>query len=146
MNHRARQFGVSKYGVERIPKALLDLLTVSFLTGFGQRPQHLLGKIGATGFLTGGACLLYLTAAWFVTRMSSGLEEVHLHQRAIFYYAIAALVLGAQFMSVGFLAELILAHHSRDQSNYSILERTDQLAARKSATDKVESPATERHE
>jgi dolichol-phosphate mannosyltransferase len=145
VHHRPRQFGVSKYGVGRIPKALLDLLTVSFLTGFSQRPQHLLGKLGCLCFFGGAIGMTVLTVGWFVSRAVTGLEPLHLHQRAIFYYSLTALLLGAQFMSVGFLAELILAHHNRDQRNYSIAERTVAQAGRvshKSAEqeDKAETP------
>ena len=53
INHRPRRFGHSKYGVRRFVKGFLDLLTVKFLTGFGQRPQHLLGSIGLFSFLLG---------------------------------------------------------------------------------------------
>ena len=124
VHHRPRQSGVSKYGAERVPRALLDLLTVKFLTGFGQRPQHLLGKIGLLGFFAGAGGLTVLTCAWFATRLVPGWEPLHLHQRAIFYFSLAALLFGTQLVSVGFLAELIIAHHNRDQHNYSIAERT----------------------
>ena len=52
INHRPRQFGHSKYGVRRFLKGFLDLLTVKFLTGFGQRPQHVLGSVGLLSFVT----------------------------------------------------------------------------------------------
>ena len=60
INHRPRQFGRSKYGVARFVKGFLDLLTVKFLTGFGQRPQHVLGTIGLASFLLGLAGLALL--------------------------------------------------------------------------------------
>jgi len=60
IHHRARQHGHSKYGVSRILKGFLDLLTVKFLTGFGQRPQHVLGAAGLVSFLLGAAGLVYL--------------------------------------------------------------------------------------
>src|SRR5690348_4916133 len=60
INHRPRKFGRSKYGVRRFVKGFLDLLTVKFLTGFGQRPQHLLGSLGLLSFLLGNLGLLYL--------------------------------------------------------------------------------------
>jgi hypothetical protein len=53
VRHRVRRFGQSKYGVSRFIKGFLDLLTVKFLTGFGQRPQHVLGSIGLAIFLSG---------------------------------------------------------------------------------------------
>jgi glycosyltransferase involved in cell wall biosynthesis len=66
VNHRPRKFGRSKYGVTRIVKGFLDLMTVYFLTGFEQRPQHLLGTLGIAAFAIGLAGLTYLTITWFL--------------------------------------------------------------------------------
>src|SRR5207244_4104093 len=66
IHHRPRRFGRSKYGVRRFVKGFLDLLTVNFLTGFGQRPQHLLGGIGLLCFFAGGLGLVYLTVTWLI--------------------------------------------------------------------------------
>ena len=123
IKHRPRQFGYSKYGVRRFVKGFLDLLTVKFLTGFGQRPQHLLGSIGLFSFIAGNLALLYLTITWFLTYF--GIAEFQpLHQRPLLIYAVAAILLGAQMMSIGFLAELITAYLGRDQESYSVKERT----------------------
>jgi len=121
VHHRARKFGHSKYGFRRFFKGFLDLLTVYFLTGFGRRPQHLLGTVGLLGFFVGGAGVALLSIWWLVSRLDavSG-NELHLHERAIFYYSMGALLLGGQFMSVGFLAELITAFCGRDSVPYSI--------------------------
>ena len=105
-------------------KGFLDLLTVSFLTGFGQRPQHLLGTLGLVAFAAGGIGLSVLTGCWVVTRTVDGYELLHLHERAVFYFSIVSLLLGAQFMSVGILAEMMAAQRSRDEGFYSIAERT----------------------
>ena len=123
VNHRAREFGQSKYGWWRIPKGFLDLITVKFLTGFGQRPQHLLGTIGMLGFACGMVGITALTAWWFISRAVPTITPIHLHQRAIFYYSLAAVLLGSQFMSIGFLAELFTAWQSRDFPSYSLSQR-----------------------
>ena len=57
VEHRPRRFGRSKYGAWRFVKGFLDLLTVKFLTGFGRRPQHLLGSLGLISFFLGGLAL-----------------------------------------------------------------------------------------
>jgi dolichol-phosphate mannosyltransferase len=123
INHRPRRFGHSKYGVRRFVKGFLDLLTVKFLTGFGQRPQHLLGSIGLVSFVLGCLGLAYLAVTWVIRLWRPEAFEP-LHQRPLLIYAVAALLLGAQMMSIGFLAELILAYQGRDQDSYSIAERT----------------------
>ena len=68
IEHRPRKFGRSKYGVGRFVKGFLDLLTVKFLTGFGQRPQHVLGSVGLLSFVVGAIMLLYLAGYWLVSR------------------------------------------------------------------------------
>jgi dolichol-phosphate mannosyltransferase len=128
INHRPRRFGHSKYGVRRFVKGFLDLLTVKFLTGFGQRPQHALGTFGLCSFLLGGLALLYLAVTW-VIRLWRPDEFEPLHQRPLLVYALGALLLGAQMMSIGFLAELLTAYRGRDEEWYSILEQTAGAAA-----------------
>jgi glycosyltransferase involved in cell wall biosynthesis len=123
INHRPRRFGTSKYGVRRFVKGFLDLLTVKFLTGFGQRPQHLLGSIGLVSFLVGIFALVYLTVTWFI-RIAHPDLFLPLHERPLLIYALAALLLGAQLMSLGFLAELITAYTGHMHDSYSIAETT----------------------
>ena len=124
VNHRPRAFGQSKYGVTRIVKGFLDLLTVKFLTGFGQRPQHVLGTVGLISFLLGAAGLTYLAVYWLVSQLAPDLGLLPLHQRPAVIYSIGFLLLGGQFMSIGLLAELITAYQQRDIESYSISERT----------------------
>ena len=123
INHRPRKFGRSKYGVRRFIKGFLDLLTVKFLTGFGQRPQHLLGGLGLCCFLLGSLGLFYLAVTW-VIRLWYPDAFLPLHERPLLIYAVAALLLGAQMMCIGFLAELVTAYMGRDEDSYSIAEET----------------------
>jgi hypothetical protein len=126
IKHRPRRFGSSKYGVRRFVKGFLDLLTVKFLTGFGQRPQHLLGSIGLVSFLAGSGALVYLTITWLITQFWDPTLFLPLHQRPLLIYALGALLLGAQMMSMGFLAELITAYTVPERQTYSIAETTEQ--------------------
>jgi glycosyltransferase involved in cell wall biosynthesis len=129
IRHRPRRFGHSKYGVRRFAKGFLDLMTVKFLTGFGQRPQHLLGGIGLLSFVAGGLGLVYLTITWLINAWAPE-SFLPLHQRPLLIYSVAAMLLGAQMMSIGFLAELITAYQSRDEDSYSIAERTEESVVR----------------
>jgi glycosyltransferase involved in cell wall biosynthesis len=126
INHRPRRFGRSKYGVRRFLKGFLDLLTVKFLTGFGQRPQHVLGSIGLLSFLAGAAGMIYLGITWII-RLFDATAFEPLHNRPLLIYAVAALLLGAQMISIGLIAEMITAYQGRDEDSYSIAEETGQV-------------------
>lgn len=130
VQHHERKHGESKYGVERIVKGFLDMMTVYFLTGFGSRPQHLLGSVGLASFAAGLGGLLLLIFWWMVSRLWDGLEVVHLHQKAIFYFCILAVLLGIQLVSIGFLAELVTAIVRPVRSPYSVAQDTQGASRR----------------
>lgn len=121
--HHPRRYGSSKYGVARIIKGFLDLLTIYFLTRFAQRPLHLIGSIGLFSLSAGGVGLSYLTSMWCVSRLVEGMEIVHLHEKAFFYYCILAILLGTQLLAAGLLAELITAMMRPNVLTYSIEQR-----------------------
>ncbi|TWU48329.1 Undecaprenyl-phosphate 4-deoxy-4-formamido-L-arabinose transferase [Rubripirellula reticaptiva] len=121
--HHAREFGQSKYGVSRLLKGFLDLITIYLLTGFSGRPLHLIGGIGMFFFGAGGVGICYLTVRWCVSRLSDSMMDLHLHETAIFYYCILSVLLGAQFLLAGLLAELIVSRSDDRNSVYSIAER-----------------------
>ena len=125
VNHRSRAHGVSKYGWSRLPKGFLDLLTVSFLTGFNQRPQHLLGMFGLASFSLGVVGLVYMMIYW-ILRMSfdAFADWAPIHQRPLVINSLGALLLGTQLLVMGFLAELIVAKGQSEKEPYAISERT----------------------
>lgn len=146
INHRARRFGSSKYGVQRFVKGFLDLLTVKFITGYGQRPQHLLGSLGLLSFLVGGCGMFYLLITW-ILRLWYPESFDPLHQRPLVIYSLAALLLGSQFMTVGFLAELITAFRSKKEDYFSVAERVGAAAKQPSANAGTSSfPSRARHD
>lgn len=100
VEHRARQYGVSKYGWTRLSNGLFDLLTLLFLHRYMARPLHLFGFLG---LLTGGAStaiLGYFFLKWAITGS--------LHNRPLLIGAIGLLLLGAQLISLGLIAELVV--------------------------------------
>ena len=129
VNHRPRTFGASKYGFGRFMKGFLDLLTVYFLTGYAQRPAHLLGAVGLGSFGLGLLGLIYFTLYWLVRSYwlaTAGSAEVTmepLHNRPAVLYSVAALLLGAQLLSVGFLAELLTAYQGKTERGYCVRSR-----------------------
>ena len=124
VEHRARKFGRSKYGFKRFLKGFLDLTTVYFLTGYGSRPQHLLGSAGLASFSAGLLGLFYLTVYWLVREFGGYADEwAPLHQRPLVLYSLGAMLLGAQLLSLGFLAELITAQNAKSEVKYSVRAR-----------------------
>ncbi|MDR1270036.1 MAG: glycosyltransferase family 2 protein [Planctomycetaceae bacterium] len=125
--HRARQFGQSKYGFTRFVKGFLDLFTVWFLTGYGQRPQHLMGTVGLIAMGIGFFLLTYLAAIWSISRLEIeglayfGLDKpVNIGTRPAVLYGVAALLFGGQILSMGVIAELLVAYQNRISKSYSI--------------------------
>lgn len=115
VNHRARRFGASKYGVSRFMKGLLDLLTVRFLTRFGQRPLHVLGGVGLTMLTVGVVGLVTLAGLWVAGDRPIG-------NRPLLAYSVAFLTVGTQLVSLGILAELVTSYNLRTTETYSVAE------------------------
>lgn len=131
VHHRPREFGHSKYGVRRFLRGFLDLLTVKFLIGFGQRPQHALGAMGLFFFAIGMLGLGYLSLLWVLMNVFGVFEPAPIGSRPLLAYSVAATLLGAQALSLGLLAELIVANTGRERDTYSVAERTGRSGAQR---------------
>jgi hypothetical protein len=123
VRHRPRRYGNSKYGIPRFFKGFLDLMTVTFLTGFGKRPLHLLGGIGLIAFVLGITGMGYLAVLWLLTYFEIR-ESAPIGQRPLLIYSVAGVLLGFQMLAIGFLAELIISMNMRNLNAYNISERT----------------------
>ena len=115
VHHRPRRFGQSKYGTARFVKGLLDLVTVRFLTRFGQRPLHIFGSIGLLLFAAGGLGLSYLAILWI-------LGQRPLINSPWLVYSATLLGVGTQFVTLGIIGELITSYNIRPRDTYSIAE------------------------
>jgi glycosyltransferase involved in cell wall biosynthesis len=124
VHHRPRRFGHSKYGFRRFVKGFLDLLTVKFLTGFSQRPLHVMGSIGLASFVAGCLGMAWLAVTWCYRLWDAGAFPP-LSERPLLLYSVAALLLGALMISNGLLAEMMTAQRERDPDHFSIAERTE---------------------
>ncbi|MBE5033598.1 glycosyltransferase family 2 protein [Gallalistipes aquisgranensis] len=123
VHHRARKYGVSKFGWERMIKGYLDLITVMFMSRFGKSPMYLFGGMGTLMFLVGGATTVWLIAEklW---KQAHGLAVRGVTDQPLFYIAIVAVILGVQLFLAGFLGELI-GRGSSDRNRYLIDERIE---------------------
>jgi glycosyltransferase involved in cell wall biosynthesis len=124
VQHHARLHGFSKYGLSRIPKGFMDLLTVFFLTRFRYRPQHLLGGIGGAVGTVGLLMLTGLILSWLWSRIAQHEAPMQLHEGALFYISILMVMVGVQLLSLGLLAELVVAHSLFRRPSYSIADQT----------------------
>lgn len=104
--HRARQFGVSKYGLERMIKGYLDLLSVLFITKFGKSPMYLFGSLGTIMFLFGGGFVIDIIYSK-LSLQSMGVIPRPVTDQPLFFLAILAIIVGVQLFLAGFLGELI---------------------------------------
>ncbi len=121
IQHRPRLHGRSKYGLGRIVKGFLDLLTVKFLTSYSHRPQHILGTIGLLAFVLGTLGMTYLAVTWIINELQPG-SYPPLHQRPLLIYSVAGLLLGLQMLTMGFVAELLTALTAHERDEFSIAE------------------------
>lgn len=129
VHHRRREHGVSKYGVRRFLRGFLDLLTVTFITGYGHRPQHLLGGIGLLFFGLGTLGLGYLAVLWLLMNVLGWVEVREIGTRPLLAYSLGAVLLGAQALSLGLIAELLIHRTGHEADPYSIAEQTSPAPA-----------------
>jgi len=113
VEHRARKFGTSKFGMSRFVNGFLDLLSIAFITKFSKKPMHLFGIIGTILFLFGFIIALKLTYDKFF------LSIFKMTDRPIFYFGILAMILGTQFFLAGFIGELI-SQGNNDKTVYQV--------------------------
>ncbi len=113
VEHRARKYGTTKFGLERFVNGFLDLATITFVSKFGKRPMHFFGLYGTLSFLIGFFMIIYLIVAKFVAK------DFALTNRPSFYIAMATMVIGMQLFLAGFLAELI-SRNSSERNAYLI--------------------------
>jgi len=115
VQHRARQYGVTKFGMSRFIRGPLDLLTISFVGRFRKRPMHLFGIWGSLIFLIGFVIAAYLAYAKLFYEM------FRMTERPIFFLALLCMVIGTQLFMTGFMAELV-ARSAPDRNQYNISE------------------------
>ena len=118
VEHHARKYGHSKFGLERMVKGYLDLISVLFKSHFGRSPMYLFGSLGTLMFLLGGGTTIWVIAAklW---KQAHGLPLRAVTEQPLFYLAILAVILGVQLFLAGFLGELI-NRNSSDRNKYLI--------------------------
>ena len=117
VEHHERKYGYSKFGLERMVKGYLDLISVTFMSHFGRSPMYLFGGLGTLMFLAG-----FVAIAWIVVEKLAW--SVPVTNQPLFYFGLTTVVLGVQLFLAGFLGELI-NRRSSDRNHYLIDERIE---------------------
>lgn len=113
VQHQARKYGKSKFGMNRFVNGFLDLSTILFIGKFGKRPMHFFGTMGLTFFFIGFCFVFYLS----FTKLAFG--HVGMTQRPAFFISLVAMIIGSQMFFAGFLAELV-TRNAADRNVYLI--------------------------
>ena len=137
VQHRARKYGVSKFGWERMIKGYLDLVTVMFMSKFGKSPMYFFGGLGTLMFLVGGSTAIALIADKLY-KQAHALPIRGVTDQPLFFIAITAVIIGVQLFLAGFLGELI-GRNSGERNRYLIDER---IEAGESQDADTETPTT----
>lgn len=118
VQHQARKYGKTKFGMERFINGFLDLITIWFISRFGKRPMHFFGALGALMLFIGFVFALYL-----------GIDKIFVNptgrlitQRPQFYISLTTMIIGSQFFVAGFLGEIIL-RSKKDKNRYTIKKK-----------------------
>lgn len=122
VQHRARQYGRTKFGLERFMKGYLDLLSITFVSKFGRRPMHLFGTIGSLMFFLGVVAAIWV-GAQKLYYLSLDIPAPLVTDSPYFYLSLTAMILGTQLFLTGFLAELV-SRSSRERNVYQIQKKT----------------------
>ncbi len=119
VEHRARQYGVTKFGWERFINGFLDLMSVTFMTKFGKKPMHFFGLWGTLMFLIGGGVAIYLLLQKMYYVWFTDIVPREVTDQPLFYLSLVAAIAGIQLFLAGFLGELI-SRTSVDRNKYLI--------------------------
>jgi len=118
VQHRKRQFGTTKFGLERFINGYLDLLSISFISRFGRRPMHFFGLLGTLMFFLGTGMAIYLGVDKLIA-ISNHVKARLVTNSPYFYIALTSMIIGMQLFTAGFLGELV-SRSSASRNEYHI--------------------------
>lgn len=120
VQHQARKYGVTKFGLERFIFGFLDLLSISFVQAFGKRPMHLFGSLGILSFFSGTLLTIWLISEKLYN-LANHLKYRNVTDNPLFYLALVAIILGVQLFLAGFIGELLITNSDKT-TDYKIKE------------------------
>jgi glycosyltransferase involved in cell wall biosynthesis len=123
VQHQARKYGETKFGMSRFINGFLDLITLSFLSKFGKRPMHFFGLLGTLMFLVGFSSAAYIGITK-LHKLSNGMKTILVTNNPWFYIALTTMILGTLLFLAGFLGELIIKNNP-NKKHYEIKETSN---------------------
>ena len=121
VEHRARKYGKTKFGMSRFVNGFLDLLSIFFVGKFGKRPMHFFGSLGTLSFLAGTICAIWIIVDKLYN-IAHGVKHYRdVTEQPLFYIALVAIILGSQLFLTGFVAELV-ARSASERNKYQVEE------------------------
>ncbi|MCK5637174.1 MAG: glycosyltransferase family 2 protein [Flavobacteriaceae bacterium] len=123
VQHQARKYGTTKFGMDRFINGFLDLITINFLTKYGKRPMHLFGLLGTFMFAIGFMLSLFI-GIFKLIKLYNNEPAILITNNPWFYIALVAMILGSQLFLAGFIGELIL-RSKRDETRYTISDKVN---------------------
>lgn len=120
MQHQARKYGKTKFGLDRFVNGYLDLLTLWFLSKFGKKPMHFFGLLGSLMFLLGLISVI-IVGVYKIVALYSGHASRLVTDSPYFYIALTTMIIGTQLFLSGFLGEII-SRNSSERNKYIIEE------------------------
>ncbi len=130
VQHQARKYGKTKFGMDRFINGFLDLITIWFVSKFGKRPMHLFGALGVLMFLIGFGFSIYLGIDKLFINPTGRL----LAERPQFFVALTAMIIGTQLFLAGFLGE-IMVRSRKNETRYTVSEEINFSKAHSDSTD-----------
>jgi glycosyltransferase involved in cell wall biosynthesis len=119
VQHQARKYGITKFGIERFINGFLDLISIWFLSKFGKRPMHFFGAIGSLMFIIGFLAAFYIGVSKLFYLFYLQTPTILITNNPWFYISLTTMIIGTQFFLAGFLGEIII-RSKRDETSYKI--------------------------
>lgn len=120
VQHRARKYGTTKFGMSRFINGFLDLLSIFFVGKFAKRPMHFFGSMGTLSFITGFGIAIWLIIEKLIS-IAKNESYRNVTDQPLFFIALVAAIIGVQLFLTGFVAELV-SRNSPERNNYQIEE------------------------
>ncbi len=121
VEHRARKYGTTKFGLNRFVNGLLDLMTIFFMGKFGKKPMHFFGLYGLLSFLLGFFIAMYLLIDKMI-HLAKHVKAPLVADSPLFYLGLVSMIIGTQLFLAGFIGEMV-SRNSGDRNSYAVSEK-----------------------